>query len=120
MALLDEPWLEYGDVDAMPIALREQRPLRCRARSAPSTTELTAAFAYPLERVVGSASGSLACIRRPSLPLRVALAAALLDGHPLAAQPELLEAAAAAVVERHPNADADDVLLWAEGRASAA
>jgi hypothetical protein len=38
------------------------------------------------------------------------------DGSPLAARPDLLAEAAAAVVEGHPDADADDVLLWAEAQ----
>jgi hypothetical protein len=48
----------------------------------------------------------------------LAVAAAELDGHPLAAQPDLLRRAAEAIVESHPDADADDVLLWAEAQAS--
>lgn len=52
---------------------------------------------------------------RPSLA-EVAQALAAQDGSPLAERPELLVAAAAAVVERHPDADADDVLLWAEAQ----
>jgi hypothetical protein len=53
---------------------------------------------------------------RPSLG-DLAVAAAELDGHPLAAEPERLYRAAAEIVERHPAASADDVLLWAEARA---
>jgi hypothetical protein len=49
-----------------------------------------------------------------------AIAAAELDGSPLARQPELIRRAAAAIVERHPEADPDDVLLWAEALASSA
>ncbi len=48
----------------------------------------------------------------------LAVAAAELDGHPLASQPEVLRRAAEAIVERRPNADAEDV-LWAEALASA-
>ena len=55
---------------------------------------------------------------RPSLA-DLAVAAAELDGHPLASRPEVLRHAAEAIVERHPDADADDVLLWAEALASA-
>ncbi len=54
---------------------------------------------------------------RPSLA-DLAVAAAQLDGHPLASQPDVLRRAAEAIVERHPNADADDVLLWAEALTS--
>lgn len=52
---------------------------------------------------------------RPSLA-EIAHALATQDGSPLAERPDLLTAAAAAVVERHPDADADDVLLWAEAQ----
>ena len=52
---------------------------------------------------------------RPSLA-EVALALAAQDGSPLAADPELIQRAATDVVARHPRADADDVLLWAEAQ----
>jgi mannosylglycerate hydrolase len=54
---------------------------------------------------------------RPSLA-DLAIAAAELDGHPLATQPEELRRAADEIVQRHPDAEADDVLLWAEARAA--
>ncbi len=53
---------------------------------------------------------------RPSLG-DLALATAELDGHPLAGEPDRLRRAAAEIVEKHPDASADDVLLWAEARA---
>ncbi len=53
---------------------------------------------------------------RPDLA-DVAVAAARLDGHPLAATPDVIRTAAAEVAERHSNATPDDVLLWAEARA---
>jgi hypothetical protein len=49
---------------------------------------------------------------RPTLA-EVALAAALLDGDPLAERPDLLEQAAAEVAERWPDATGDDVLVYA-------
>lgn len=55
---------------------------------------------------------------RPSLA-EVALALAAQDGSPLADRPELIERAAAEIVRGHPNADADDVLLWAEAQMAA-
>ncbi len=55
---------------------------------------------------------------RPSLA-DLAVVAAELDGHTLAAPPEVLRRAAEVIVERRPNADADDVLLWAEAVAFA-
>ena len=56
---------------------------------------------------------------RPSLA-DLAVAAAELDGHPLAARPEVLGRAAKEVVKSHPQADVDDVLLWAEAQAAVA
>jgi hypothetical protein len=41
-----------------------------------------------------------------------------IDGNPLADRPELIRQAADAVIKRRPDADADDVLLWAEALAS--
>jgi hypothetical protein len=48
------------------------------------------------------------------------VAAAELDGHPLAAEPERLRRAAAEIIAKHPDASPDDVLLWAEARALSA
>ena len=47
----------------------------------------------------------------------LAIAAAEIDGHPLAAEPERLRQAAAEIAGHHPDASPDDVLLWAEARA---
>ncbi|MBW3639830.1 MAG: hypothetical protein KY451_08285 [Actinobacteria bacterium] len=52
---------------------------------------------------------------RPSLA-DVALATAEQLGSPLAERPELLRAAADQLSHRHPDADAHDVLLWAEAQ----
>jgi hypothetical protein len=52
---------------------------------------------------------------RPSL-VEIAHALAVQDGSALAQRPDLLAAAAAAVIERRPDADADDVLLWAQAQ----
>ena len=52
---------------------------------------------------------------RPDLA-EIAHALAIQDGSALADRPDLLAAAATAVVERRPDADADDVLLWAEAQ----
>ena len=55
---------------------------------------------------------------RPS-PAQVALALASQDGSELADRPELIERDASQVLARHPDADADDVLLWAEAQLAA-
>ena len=47
----------------------------------------------------------------------LAIAAAELDGHPLAAEPDRIRRAAAEISARHPAADPEDVLLWAEAQA---
>lgn len=56
---------------------------------------------------------------RPSL-FDLAMAAALMDANPLAEDPELLARAASEVVTEKPDADGDDVLLYAAGLRSAA
>lgn len=46
----------------------------------------------------------------------LAVAAAELDGNPLAANPELVRRAAIEIAQYHSGASPDDVLLWAEAR----
>jgi hypothetical protein len=46
----------------------------------------------------------------------LAIAAAHLDGHPLAEQPALLRQSAAELSARHPHPEPEDVILWAEAR----
>jgi hypothetical protein len=109
----------------LPAALREAAALAVdELGAAPSATALTAdALRDRLEAIVTAAALEAHYAQhpeaRPSLA-ELALAAAELDGHPLAAQPELIARAAAAVVLHRPGADADDVLLWAEALASTA
>lgn len=55
---------------------------------------------------------------KPTL-VDVALALAAQDGSELASQRALVAAAAKELLARHPDADADDVLLWAEAQAVA-
>jgi hypothetical protein len=88
---------------------------------APSATALTsAALRATLEAVVMQAAldyhYELHPQARPDLG-DLAIAAAELDGHPLAAQPGRLRQAAAEITANHPGASPDDVLLWAEARA---
>ncbi len=56
---------------------------------------------------------------RPTLA-EMAVVTAELDGHPLAQQPDLLSRYAEEIVQRHPKAEPEDVLLWAEAREYAA
>ena len=91
--------------------------------AAASTTALTtAALRARLEAVVMQAVLDHHYQRHPAARPTLgdlAVAAAELDGHPLAAEPEVLRRAAAELVKRRPDADADDVLLWAEAQAMA-
>lgn len=108
----------------LPAALREAAALAVRELgAAPSTTALAAkALRTTLEGIVIQAALEEHYQRfpeaRPSL-YELAMAAAELDGHPMSASPELLRRAADEIMRTHPEADADDVLLWAEARAVA-
>lgn len=108
----------------LPVVLREAAAVAVRdLGAAPSTTALTsAALRAMLEAVVMQAVLDLHYEEHPQTRpglAELAMAAAELDGHPLAGHPGLLRQAAKEIVRNHPDADADDVLLWAEARASA-
>jgi hypothetical protein len=106
----------------IPTALRDAAALAVRELGiAPSATALTtAALRATLEAVVMQAALDEHYEQypqaRPDLG-DLAIAAAELDGHPLAGQPERLRQAAAENARNHPEASSDDVLLWAEARA---
>jgi hypothetical protein len=106
----------------IPTALRDAAALAVRELGvAPSATALTtAALRATLEAVVMQAvlddHYEHHPQARPDLG-DLAVAAAELDGHPLAAEPERLRRAAAEIAVKHPDASPDDVLLWAEARA---
>ena len=91
---------------------------------APSTTVMAAnALRSLLEGTVGLAALELHYEQypetRPSLA-DLAVVAAEWDGSPLAQRPDLLHRYAEEIVQRHPNAEPEDVLLWAEAREYAA
>lgn len=122
-ALLDEGTHETSNTSMrIPTPLRDAAALAVRELAvAPSATALTtAALRATLEAVVMQAvldehyrqHGHA----RPGLG-DLAVAAAEIDGHPLAAEPELLRQAAAEISGRHPGASPDEVVLWAEARA---
>jgi hypothetical protein len=106
----------------IPTSLREAAALAVSELGvAPSTTALTtAALRAALEAVVMQAVLDEHYRQyphaRPDLG-DLAVAAAELDGHPLASEPERLRRAAAEIAERHTGASPDDVVLWAEARA---
>src|ERR1700733_166231 len=52
---------------------------------------------------------------RPTLA-EMAVVTAEWDDNPLAKRPDLLRRYAEEIVQRHPNAEPEDVLLWAEAR----
>jgi hypothetical protein len=109
----------------IPKALREAAALAVSELDvAPSTTVMTAnALRMLLEGTVALAALELHYEEypefRPSLA-DLAIAAAEFDGSPLARQPDLLRRAAAEIVQRHPDAEPEDVVLWAEARQYAA
>lgn len=105
----------------LPAALRDAAALAVEHLGvAASTTTLTAAaLRSALETAAMEAALEAHCRQHPAARptlAEVALALAVQDGSPLAARPEVIERAAAEVVSRHPGADADDVLLWAEAQ----
>jgi murein DD-endopeptidase MepM/ murein hydrolase activator NlpD len=124
--LLDQGEQETSNTSMrIPVALRDAAALAVRELGiASSATALTtAALRATLEAVVMQSvlDDHYAHYQeaRPELG-ELALAAAEIDGHPLAAEPERLRLAAAEIAARHPAATPDDVLLWAEARAFAA
>jgi hypothetical protein len=124
--LLDQGEQETSNTSMrIPVALRDAAALAVRELGvASSATALTtAALRATLEAVVMQSALDDHYARyqeaRPDLG-ELALAAAEIDGHPLAAEPERLRSAAAEIAARHPAATPDDVLLWAEARGYAA
>src|SRR5215471_8433975 len=121
--LLDDGGLETSNTSMrIPTALRDAAALAVRELGvASSTTALTsAALRAALEAVVMQAVLDDHYERHPNARPDLgdlAIAAAELDGHPLAAEPERIRQAAAEISARHPSADPEDVLLWAEARA---
>lgn len=109
----------------IPTALRDAAALAVsELGAAPSTTALTsAALRATLESLVLQAVLDDHYLHHPQARPDLgdlAVAAAELDGHPLAAEPDRLRRAAAEIIGNHPRATPDDVLLWAEARAHAA
>jgi hypothetical protein len=109
----------------IPKALREAAALAVSELGvAPSTTILTSnALRMFLEGTVVLAALELHYEEypdtRPTLA-DLALVAAEWAESPLAQRPELLRRYAEEIAQRHPNAEPEDVLLWAEAREYAA
>jgi hypothetical protein len=121
--LLDDDDFETSNTSMrIPTALRDAAALAVSELGiAPSTTALTtAALRATLEAAVMQAALDDHYERHPQARPDLgdlAIAAAELDGHPLAGQPQRLRQAAAEITANHPGASPDDVLLWAEARA---
>ncbi|MGI9032971.1 MAG: hypothetical protein ACR2HY_04690 [Acidimicrobiales bacterium] len=123
VALLDAAAPETMNTSMrLPVSLRDAAAIAVeRLGAAPSTTALASeALRRSLETIAMRAALDAhyeAYPRsRPSLA-EVALAAAEQDGDSLAAAPEAIRRAAEEVIEIRPDADADDVLLWAKAKA---
>lgn len=109
----------------IPMALRDAAALAVKELGvAPSSTALTAgALRTTLEAIVMQAVLDGHYRRHPEARPDLgdlAIAAAEIDGNPLASEPELLRRAAVEIVESHPDASAEEVLLWAEARRTSA
>lgn len=120
--LLDSPALATSNTSMrIPTALRDAAALAVgELGMAPSDTVLTSsALRATLEALVMQAVLDDHYERypdsRPNLG-DLAIAAAELDGHPMAGEPALVRRAAAEIVGKHPDASPEDVLLWAEAR----
>lgn len=105
----------------LPTALRDAAALAVtQLGAAHSSTALTAAaLRHVLETLVMETALELHYQQHPSAEptlAEVALALAAQDDSPLAERPDLIADAAHAVLERRADADADDVLLWAEAQ----
>jgi hypothetical protein len=108
----------------LPVALRDAAALAVtQFGAAPSTTALTAAaLRHVVETLVMETALELHYLQHPAAQpslAEVALALAAQDGSPLAERPDLIADAAHAVLQRRADADADDVLLWAEAQLAA-
>ena len=108
----------------LPMALRDAAALAvAELGAAPSTTALTAtALRATLEAIVMQTALDMHYAEHPEARpglADLAIAAAELDGNPLANKPQLLRRAAVEIIKTHPEADADEVLLWAEATAAA-
>ena len=119
--------LDADDTETVNTSMRLSATLRDAAAlavehfgAAPSTTMMaTGALRHSLETFAMETALRLHYRDHPQAQpslAEIAHALAVQDGSPLAQHPDLLAAAASAVLRRRPNADADDVLLWAEAQ----
>jgi hypothetical protein len=121
--LLDSDMTETSNTSMrIPTALREAAALAAKElKVAPSATALTTmALRATVEAAVMRAAlddhYAQYPAARPDLA-DIAIAAAVMDRNPLAADPERIRRAAAEMAATHPDPEPEDVLLWAEARA---
>jgi len=108
----------------LPVALRDAAALAVEHLGvAPSTTTLTTTAHRALleTTVMESALGAHYRVTPalPAIPCRGCPCPCWAGWSALAQRRDIIERAAAEETARRPNADADDVLLWAEARAAA-
>jgi hypothetical protein len=121
--LLDSDMTETSNTSMrIPTALREAAALAAKElKAAPSATALTTmALRAALEAAVMRAALDDHYAQHPGARpdlADIAIAAAEIDGNPLAADPERIRRAAAEIAATHPDPEPEDVLLWAEARA---
>ena len=120
--LLDDAGSETASTSMrIPKALRDAAALAVSELGlASSTTTLTTtALRTMLETLVMQAALDDRYARHPEARPDLgdlAVAAAELDGHPLAADPDLIRRSAVEIAQRRPDAGPEDVVLWAEAR----
>jgi hypothetical protein len=125
LELLDTPAGDtVGTSVRLPVNLRDAAAIAVDLGFAPSTTELTVRGlhdildAFAMQAVLDAHYEAHPEVR-PDLA-EVALAAAEIDGNPLAGRPELIRRAAAEIRSVTDDPDPDDVLIYAAGLAAAA
>jgi hypothetical protein len=121
--LLDSDMTETSNTSMrIPTALREAAALAAKElKVAPSATALTTmALRATLEAAVMRAALDDHYAQHPEARpdlADIAIAAAEIDGNPLAAEPGRIRRAAAEIAAAHSHPEPEDVLLWAEARA---
>ena len=120
----DDSGASVGTSVRLPVALRDAAAVAVRAGLLPSVTEATVrGLKAELDAVANRAVLDAHYREHPEArPERweIALAAAKLSGHPLAARPELVRRAADELVQIVPDPSPDEVLAYAAGLAAAA
>jgi hypothetical protein len=121
--LLDSDMSETSNTSMrIPTALREAAALAAKELNvAPSATALTTmALRAALEAAVMRSALDDHYAQHPEARpdlADIAIAAAEIDGNPLAADPDRIRRAAVEIAAAHPHPQPEEVLIWAEARA---